>query len=149
MTLKNTRFLLVGAMALAIVAPRATRVLAQGDQLPLNLAANMINMSNVAPGTATTVDIRITRWSTDAEREGLIRTFTEKGPAKLLDAVQDVKPPVGFIKLPNRLAYRPQVRAPDPARGRRLAPGDPHRSPDQLRGSTAAGADDGLSVHAG
>ena len=62
-------------------------------------------MSNVAPGTSAIVDIRVTRWSTDAEREALIKTFVEKGPAKLLDALQDVKPAVGFIKLPNTLAY--------------------------------------------
>jgi hypothetical protein len=79
---------------------------AQDVKLPLNLSSRAINMSNVAPGDRTKlVDIRVTRWSTDAEREALVRTFVEKGPTKLLDALQDVKPPVGFIKLPTTLAY--------------------------------------------
>jgi len=86
-----------------LVAPVSGRV--QELQLPLNLSAFAINMSNVAPGTSAIVDIRITRWSTDAERDRLMNTFVEKGPGKLLDALQDVKPAVGFIRLPQTLAY--------------------------------------------
>ncbi len=94
--------MLVSAMVIAVSTPGH----AQDVKLPLNLSSRAINMSNVAPGDRTKlVDIRITRWSTEAEREALVRTFVEKGPAKLLDALQDVKPPVGFIKLPTTLAY--------------------------------------------
>ena len=59
---------------------------------------------NVATGANAQVDINITRWSTEAERQKLITTFVEKGPNKLLDALQDQKP-VGYFKLPNRLGY--------------------------------------------
>ena len=77
---------------------------AQTNQPPLKLTAFAINMANVATGANAQVDINITRWSTEAERQKLITTFTEKGPAKLLDALQDQKP-VGYFKLPNRLGY--------------------------------------------
>jgi hypothetical protein len=102
--MKPVRRLATCLILFAVIAPTLlARV--QEASLPLNLQAWAVNMSNVAPGTSAIVDIRITRWSTDAEREALMRTFVEKGPAKLLDAVQDVKPAVGFIKLPNTLAY--------------------------------------------
>ena len=77
---------------------------AQTNQPSLKLTAFAINMANVATGANAQVDINITRWSTEAERQKLITTFTEKGPAKLLDALQDQKP-VGYFKLPNRLGY--------------------------------------------
>ena len=50
------------------------------------------------------VDIRIDRWSTDAERKGLLTTFFEKGPDKLLDALQDAKP-VGRVSAPGKLGW--------------------------------------------
>jgi hypothetical protein len=91
---------------LSIVAATSALGRAQDDRLPLNLTARAINMSNVAAGDRTSlVDIRVTRWSTDEEREALIRTFVEKGPTKLLDALQNVRPAVGFIRLPQTLAY--------------------------------------------
>ena len=77
---------------------------AQTNQPPLKLTAFAVNMANVATGANSQVDINITRWSTEAERQKLITTFTEKGPNKLLDALQDQKP-VGYFKLPNRLGY--------------------------------------------
>jgi hypothetical protein len=61
-------------------------------------------MSNIATGSSAIVEITINRWSTDEERKGLITTFFEKGPEKLLEAVQDAKP-VGRIRLPNTLGY--------------------------------------------
>jgi hypothetical protein len=74
------------------------------DTLPLRLTAFAVNMSNIAPGTSAVVDIRINQWSTEATRQKLIDTFKEKGPEKLLDALQDQKP-IGYIKLPNTLGY--------------------------------------------
>jgi hypothetical protein len=77
---------------------------AQLDAVPLQLTAFAVNMSNIAPGTSAMVDIKINQWSTEATRTKLINTFVEKGPSKLLDALQDQKP-VGYIKLPNTLGY--------------------------------------------
>lgn len=77
---------------------------AQVPPLPIRITSWAVNMSNIATGANAIVDITIDRWSTDAERQGLITTFFEKGPAKLLDAVQDSKP-VGRIRLPNTLGY--------------------------------------------
>jgi hypothetical protein len=61
-------------------------------------------MSNVGTGATATVDINITRWSSDAERDRLMGIFKEKGPDALLEALRDV-PPVGTIRTPDSLAY--------------------------------------------
>jgi hypothetical protein len=71
---------------------------------PLRLSAWAVNMSNIATGSNATVDISIERWSTEEERQKLITTFLEKGPDKLLDALQDLKR-VGYIRLPTSLGY--------------------------------------------
>ena len=89
--------------------------------LPLRLTAIAVNMSNVGRAGASRVDITITRWSTDAEREGLLTTFMEKGPDKLLDALQDSKP-VGRINTPGTLGWelRAARYAPLPEGGSRI-----------------------------
>jgi hypothetical protein len=71
---------------------------------PLRMSAFAVNMSNISTGSANTVEIVIDRWSTDEEREQLITTFLEKGPDKLLSALQKLKR-VGFIRLPTTLGY--------------------------------------------
>jgi len=64
----------------------------------------------VSPGgprtssVATQVDITINRWSTPAESQRLMAVLKEKGPERLLDALQDVKS-VGTIRTPGNLAY--------------------------------------------
>jgi hypothetical protein len=56
-------------------------------------------------GQAGTVDITIDRWSTDAERKGLVDAFLREGSGDaLLHALQKTKR-VGFIRLPNTLGY--------------------------------------------
>ena len=99
--------LALGALALsAIFGAPSTGVLAQGA-LPLKLTAFAINM-NSGPKTAT-VDIKIERWSTDAERQTLLSILLEekdkhKANQALLKALQKM-PKAGFIRTPNTLAW--------------------------------------------
>jgi hypothetical protein len=68
--------------------------------LPLRMTAFAVNMSNVASGKSTAVmDIRITRWSTQKQREDLITVATEKGQDALLRALQKM-PDHGRISIP-------------------------------------------------
>ncbi|HEX2442616.1 MAG TPA: hypothetical protein VHJ77_01630 [Vicinamibacterales bacterium] len=90
--------------AAVCVALAGVTAQAQDPGLPLRITSWAVNMSNIGTGANAIVDITIDRWSTDAERQGLITTFFEKGPEKLLDALQDTKP-VGRIRLPNTLGY--------------------------------------------
>jgi hypothetical protein len=92
-------------IACASVVASARHQQAPFQNLPLHLTANAINMSNIGTGQVGTVDITIDRWSGDNERERLLTTFTEKGPEKLLDALQDNKA-VGRISAPGSIGYQ-------------------------------------------
>jgi hypothetical protein len=106
----------VTALALAAVAmiaglgSPASGVSAQSqNKVREDFTAFAINM-NSGPKTAT-VDIRIERWSTDAEREALLGILKEgEGKDKyrtnqnLLKALQKM-PKAGYIRTPNTLAW--------------------------------------------
>jgi hypothetical protein len=82
----------------------AVSVFAQSPSLasgPAKFSATAIDPNR---GAAGMVEIRVDRWSTEAERNRLMETLVDKGPEKLLDAIGDVKP-VGTIKTPGSLAY--------------------------------------------
>jgi hypothetical protein len=93
--------LLMGAWTIASAQQQQTPF----QNLPLHLTANAVNMSNTGTGQVGTVDITIDRWSGDNERERLLTVFTEKGPEKLLDALQDNKA-VGRISAPGSIGYQ-------------------------------------------
>ncbi len=57
-----------------------------------------------ASGKAGPVEFVITRYSTDAERDELLKTLQEKGPERLLDALQKL-PRVGYFRTPNSTGY--------------------------------------------
>lgn len=57
---------------------------------------------SMSSGGAGVVEIAITRWSTDAERQGLIDVLKQKGSPAAVDALQKL-PQVGYIKSPESL----------------------------------------------
>ena len=67
-------------------------------------SATAVNISASAPAGATFVDITVERWSSDAERDQLIKALAEGGQAKLLRVLQDM-PRVGYFRTPNSIAY--------------------------------------------
>ena len=50
-----------------------------------------------------TIDVR--RWSTDQERDMLRNTLAQGGEDKLLAALQNIRPPVGYISTPGTMGY--------------------------------------------
>jgi hypothetical protein len=70
-------------------------------QTPERFTAVAINMNR---GAATNIDIVVNRWSTNGERDRLMSVMMDKGPEKLLDALQDM-PRVGYFRTPNSLAW--------------------------------------------
>ena len=69
-------------------------------QLPLQLTAFAVNMSTVQrPASTAVIELRITRWSTAAERERLLSTAVEKGQDALLRELQRM-PDHGRISIP-------------------------------------------------
>lgn len=74
------------------------------DKLIARYRAFAVNMNGGGRTNAGVVDIGISRWSTEAERDALITTLQEKGSTALLDALIK-QPECGFIKMPNTLGW--------------------------------------------
>jgi len=87
---------------------------AQSNAPMVRYTATATNLDPSIRLTATLVDIAVTRWSTDAERERLRSILVESGQNKLLKALQDL-PRVGTIKTPDSLAYSLQYAHRIPA----------------------------------
>jgi hypothetical protein len=93
------------AVALAAGLFAATPAAQSNMAKPEKLTAFAVDISNTAPrGNATTVDITINRWSTDAERDRLLSVFRDKGQDALLSELQKL-PVVGGIRTPGSLNY--------------------------------------------
>ena len=60
---------------------------------------------SLGTGKSSTIQIAIDRWSTDEEREMLLTTLQEFGRDKLVETLQKIKPPVGYIRTPSSLRY--------------------------------------------
>jgi hypothetical protein len=88
------RVVLAGAVlcaaAIASTVTQAQAPAADGLPLPLKMTAWAVNMSNTATGANGIVEIRITKWSTAEERQGLIGIFLDKGQDGLLRALEKV-----------------------------------------------------------
>jgi hypothetical protein len=87
---------------------------------PEEFTAVAIVNNEIASG-AGTVLIRVTRWSTEKERAGLIETLRKKGADQLLDELKGMRP-VGTIRTPDTLAYdlRYAHARPAPDGGRQI-----------------------------
>lgn len=93
----------ITGLAAAAVAAIALCSPAAGEEE--RFTAFAVNMSNIGTGANATVDIVITRWSSDAERERLVKAFNDKGQDELLKELQKIKPPVGRINIPGQLGW--------------------------------------------
>src|SRR5689334_25238209 len=78
--------------------------LAAEDKPIERLRAFAVNMNGGPRTNAGVVDIGITRWSTEAERDALLNTLKEKGSTALLNELTK-QPESGFIKMPNTLGW--------------------------------------------
>ena len=100
------------AVALAVLFVERAVAACSGKRIAaasIRFSAFAVNMSTVQrPGNTATVDIRIKRWSTAAERENLLKTAVER-TSGLLRALQKM-PDHGKISIP--------VVGPDPHNAR-------------------------------
>ena len=71
---------------------------------PERFRAVAANMGQLRGPLASEVDIDVTRWSTDGQRDALVNILKTKGQQALLDALQK-QPVVGTIRTPDSLAY--------------------------------------------
>lgn len=105
-----------GVLAVSAAVPSAQSNMAR----PEKFTAFAVDISNTAPrAAASVVDIQINRWSTEAERDGLLKVFRDKGQDALLSALQKL-PVVGGIRTPGSLNYdiHFSMQKPNPEGGR-------------------------------
>ena len=74
---------------------------------PLRFTAFNVSMPT---GVAGVTEIAIERWTTDVERKSLLELvetakYGEGGQRKLLNALQKIKPRVGFMRTPNSIGW--------------------------------------------
>jgi hypothetical protein len=100
------RSVLTAGVAAAVISLSAALPAAQSNiARPEKFTAFAVDISNTAPrALASTVDLTINRWSTDAERDQLLTVFRAKGQEALLSALQKL-PVVGGITSPGSLKY--------------------------------------------
>jgi len=102
--------LAIGLLALPLASSgeaegQATQQAALDDSLPQRFTALAANLSNINVGpVAQTIQVEITRWSTDGERDRLLNVLKEKGPRALLSELQGM-PRVGYFRTPTSLGY--------------------------------------------
>lgn len=109
------------ASAAAVACSAAVISIAASAQTlgtPERFTASAININN---GSAGNIDITVERWSTDKQRDALMAVMLEKGPEKLLDALQDM-PRVGHFGAPGNLSWDIHFarRTPLPEGGERV-----------------------------
>jgi hypothetical protein len=68
---------------------------------PERYSATAMNINN---GRAGNLDITVNRWSSDKQRDALMAVVMQRGPEKLLDALQDM-PAVGHFGAPGNLSW--------------------------------------------
>src|SRR5436189_1048825 len=107
------------ALALAAAAALSFAIAsAQTNGTPERFSANAIDINR---GTAGNVEIVVNRWSTDDQRNTLMKTLLDKGPEKLLDKLQDM-PRMGYIRTPDSVGWDLHFarRTPQPEGGERV-----------------------------
>jgi hypothetical protein len=106
-------------ISLAVVAALAGGVVAQTIGQPEEFTAVAIQNNNLGSG-ADRVIIRVTRWSSEAERARLAAAL-QKSPETLLDQLHDQRP-VGTIRTPDSIGYDLRYAHQEPGEdgGRRI-----------------------------
>jgi hypothetical protein len=77
---------------------------AQTSGSPERYIATAVNLGEPGPTGPWTVEMVVTRWSTDKERDQLIDVLLSKGPDEMLKMLQRM-PRTGYIRTPDSIGY--------------------------------------------
>ena len=94
----------VAGTIVAVVAALGLTAMAHAQDKREVYTAFVVNMGGAA-GMSGTLQINITRWSTDEERAMLLNTLKEKGHDEFIKALRNQKE-TGFVRAQGRLAQR-------------------------------------------
>jgi hypothetical protein len=90
---------MVSVALVLLLAPLAASP--QIEDSPARFTAAAVDMNRAAAGT---VEFVVNRWSSDADRDRLMTVMFDKGPEKLLDALQKM-PRMGYIRRPGSIGW--------------------------------------------
>jgi len=90
---------MIGVALVLLFAPLAASP--QIEDTPARFTAAAVDLNR---GAAGTVEFIINRWSGDADRDRLMAVMFDKGPGKLLDALQEM-PRMGYIRTPGSIGW--------------------------------------------
>ena len=102
--------LMAVAGSVLLLAPLAASP--QIEDTPARFAAAAVNMNR---GVAGTLEIIVNRWSSDADRDRLMQVMFDKGPQRLLGALQDL-PRMGYLRTPGHIGWDIQFARHMPAK---------------------------------
>lgn len=94
---------LAAAIIVAVALFRPPIDFAQSNFPPEEFSAIAMVNNNIASGAGRVI-MRVTRWSSVAERDRLVDALVSKGPDELLQALMKTEK-VGFIRTPDSLGY--------------------------------------------
>jgi len=102
----------------ALLLLGSTTLFAQTSGSPERFTAAGFDPERGATGQ---IEIVVNRWSTDTDRNKLMSVMMNKGPEKLLDALQDM-PRMGYIRTPDSVGWDLHFtrRIPQPEGGERV-----------------------------
>jgi hypothetical protein len=115
--MKSSLLTVVVGLTAALGGPA---IVAQSNAQPEEFNATAIVNNNLGSGAGRVI-IRVTRWSSEAERNRLSSTLLKSGPESLLDELRDMKS-VGTIRTPDSLGYDLRYAHQEPGEdgGRRI-----------------------------
>ncbi len=115
--MKSSLLTVVVGLTAALGGPA---IVAQSNAQPEEFNATAIVNNNLGSGAGRVI-IRVTRWSSEAERNRLSSTLLKSGPEYLLDELRDMKS-VGTIRTPDSLGYDLRYAHQEPGEdgGRRI-----------------------------
>jgi hypothetical protein len=113
---KHLSYFSLGAAAVLLIVSAGLHAQSNGE--PARYTAAVIDPNN---GRSGMVEIAVSRWSSDAQREKLISIARDQGPEKLLDVLQDL-PSVGYFRTPDSVGWDLHYarRTPQPDGGERV-----------------------------
>ena len=98
-----TRISLLALGVLSFVTVGSTVAFA-GSDAPVSYSARLVNFEEPMGRASGLMQLRVTRWSTDAERDDITAALIKGGQRGLLDAVSKL-PEAGVIRTPGTAGY--------------------------------------------
>ena len=104
MNFRLRRIVVMMAASVALLATGVTRTTGQTRGEPERFTAFAVNLGDWGPARSGTVEIVVTRWSTEDERRMLTAALLDRGPDALLNELREARR-VGYIRTPNSIGY--------------------------------------------